>query len=315
MEAGAKVINLSLGGPYMASKSAEFYTRFVNEYGVFMTAAAGNDGNTNKVYPAAHPQIVSVSAVTESGVRWPGASYGDQTELSAPGRKILSTYVFDVAVRMDETGFGHMASAVEGAPKGPVTGILRLCDSTDSKCASTGNGDICLYEKEPEDQINDLANKCVAGNGGGMIVFSSNGSPYSTWRTTSSSIPIVAVKTSIGSELTQMNLGEQVTILGDAGGNSPEYSYAYLTGTSMATPHVAAAAALLWTHFPECTNHQIRYALAVTARHPNGEHACDDHIGYGVIQVKDAFDWLYKDPCNSWQVSQTSSGGCTTLHQ
>ena len=105
---------------------------------------------------------------------------------------------------------------MEGAPKGRVTGILRLCDSTDSKCASTGNGDICLYEKEPEDQINDLANKCVAGNGGGMIVFSSNGSPYSTWRTTSSSIPIVAVKTSIGSELTQMNLGEQVTIRCDS---------------------------------------------------------------------------------------------------
>lgn len=36
----------------------------------------------------------------------------------------------------------------------------------------------------------------------------------------------------------------------------------------MATPHVAGVAALLWSHFPLCSNNQIRNALIHTASQP-----------------------------------------------
>merc|ERR1719323_1016700 len=42
--------------------------------------------------------------------------------------------------------------------------------------------------------------------------------------------------------------------------------YAIWSGTSMACPHAAGVAALVWSHFPECTNHQIRMALLESAR-------------------------------------------------
>jgi serine protease len=315
IDAGAKVINLSLGGPYMSYRSAQFYERFVLDYGVIMVAAAGNDGNVAGVYPAAHPNIISVSAVEETGLRWEGSSYGEPTELSAPGHKILSTYVSTAAVRLDDSdsGFAYPATAVNGAVSTSATGNLELCDASDNKCKSTGNGDICLYLKSSSHQLSDLVEKCISGGGAGMVVFTYSSDGTDNW-STPASIPVVAVKLSVGLLLKDSNLGEEVTI-GDVGGDNVEYSYAYLTGTSMASPHVAAAAALLWSNFADCNNHQIRYALAVTASHPEGNDVCDDHMGYGIIKVKDAFDWLENDPCDTWEVSQLSTGGCTTLHQ
>ena len=73
-----------------------------------------------------------------------------------------------------------------------------------------------------------------------------------------------------------------------------DYTYTYKTGTSIAVPAVAASAALLWSHFPDCTNHQIRTALDRTAWNPN---ACDDRLGFGVVQVRDAYDLLSNRGC------------------
>jgi serine protease len=67
------------------------------------------------------------------------------------------------------------------------------------------------------------------------------------------------------------------------------FTYAYLTGTSMAAPHAAAAAALVWSHFPHCTNHQIRHALSVTAQ-DMGLPGCDYDYGHVIVKARDAYE-------------------------
>mmetsp|Transcript_7039 Transcript_7039/g.8523 ORF Transcript_7039/g.8523 Transcript_7039/m.8523 type:complete len:80 (+) Transcript_7039:3-242(+) len=79
----------------------------------------------------------------------------------------------------------------------------------------------------------------------------------------------------------------------------------------MATPHVAAVAALVWSHFPQCTNDQIRYALAASAKDV-GFDGCDWDYGYGIVQAKKAYEFLKEHGCKK-AFARRSTGGCTTV--
>ena len=95
--------------------------------------------------------------------------------------------------------------------------------------------------------------------------------------------------------------------------SSNGYGYSYYSGTSMAVPHVAGTAAILWSHFSDCTNHQIRYAMAYTAKDV-GSAGCDRDYGYGIVQAKAAYEFLSQYPCNSANWGQIpSTGECSTI--
>jgi len=65
------------------------------------------------------------------------------------------------------------------------------------------------------------------------------------------------------------------------------WAYYYLDGTSMASPHVAGAAAMLRALFPQATRQQIQSALESTAL-DQGDPGFDTEYGYGLIQIADA---------------------------
>jgi serine protease len=71
----------------------------------------------------------------------------------------------------------------------------------------------------------------------------------------------------------------------------PVDSYNTISGTSMATPHVVGAAALVWSFFPECSNAEIRTTLNDTAK-DKGSAGRDNLYGNGIVQSKDAYDYL-----------------------
>ena len=85
----------------------------------------------------------------------------------------------------------------------------------------------------------------------------------------------------------------------------PTNSYAALSGTSMATPHVAGGAALVWSYFPQCSNNQIRNALNATAE-DKGSAGRDNFYGHGLMQLADAYNYLNTNGCDG---SGTGDGG------
>jgi hypothetical protein len=71
----------------------------------------------------------------------------------------------------------------------------------------------------------------------------------------------------------------------------PGGQYAYFDGTSMACPHVSGVAALVWSHFPEKNNTEIRYALQQTAD-DLGSSGRDVDYGFGLVQADKAYNFL-----------------------
>jgi subtilisin family serine protease len=71
------------------------------------------------------------------------------------------------------------------------------------------------------------------------------------------------------------------------------FEYTYMNGTSMATPHIAGAAALLMAARPEASVAEIIQALKDTAKHPGGQRMRpDNRWGYGIIKPADALKAL-----------------------
>jgi thermitase len=88
---GAKVINMSLGGPDFSQSSYDAVQDAWNA-GLVIVAGAGNDGTTNQFYPAAYDNVISVAAFDEDHRRPTFSTYGSWVDISAPGNVILSTY-------------------------------------------------------------------------------------------------------------------------------------------------------------------------------------------------------------------------------
>lgn len=69
---------------------------------------------------------------------------------------------------------------------------------------------------------------------------------------------------------------------------------------------------MVWGYFPECSNHQIRNVLAVTAKTSSN---CDSENGFGLVQAKAAFDLLDEYGCaaggkDTSPLSLGGIGGC-----
>ncbi|MFM8788927.1 MAG: S8 family serine peptidase, partial [Chthoniobacterales bacterium] len=62
---GAKIINLSLGGT-TSSSTLQNAVSYAWNKGSLLVAAAGNNGSSTTVYPAAYPNVVAVSATTSA---------------------------------------------------------------------------------------------------------------------------------------------------------------------------------------------------------------------------------------------------------
>ena len=91
VEHGAKVINMSLGGP-SPSKTLEGAVNYAWGKNVVVIAAAGNSGNTSKTYPAAFANAIAVAATDNQDNKAYFSEYGSWVDVAAPGVSIYSTW-------------------------------------------------------------------------------------------------------------------------------------------------------------------------------------------------------------------------------
>jgi thermitase len=88
---GADVINLSLGN-YQQSAFLEEAIQYAYDKGAVLVSAAGNDNSEQPSFPAAFPEVLSVSAVSYTGEKADFSNYGYYIDVTAPGVYIPSTY-------------------------------------------------------------------------------------------------------------------------------------------------------------------------------------------------------------------------------
>jgi subtilisin family serine protease len=131
MDSGIRALNLSIGGPIYSTPTCSAIEQLV-ENGVTVVAAMGNDGVSDKEYPAAYEVdgLIAVGAVNERLDRSEYSNTGEHLDLVAPGDNILSTtphrrsgYGPDFA----ETGYDVMSGTSMATPY--VTAVAALVAS------------------------------------------------------------------------------------------------------------------------------------------------------------------------------------------
>lgn len=91
-EMGARVMNVSLGGPTDSLIVHEAIRIAHDKYGALIVAAAGNTGSSGVAYPARYPEVLAVGAATASAdKRATFSTTGPEVDVVAVGQAIVGT--------------------------------------------------------------------------------------------------------------------------------------------------------------------------------------------------------------------------------
>ena len=298
--AGANIISMSLGGGGASSVEENAFNTFTSNGGLVL-AAAGNDGNAARSYPAGYKSVMMIGAVDADNVIADFSQYPSNTVTTRRGRKVstetddgygvevsaggvatLSTVPSGVgsAVGLVADGKSFAASGMENQGNASAaTYNFGLGDVTDTGA----NGKICVIERGGT-TFHDKVLNCEDSGGIGAIIYNNEaGMLYGTLGTPNrTSIPAVGAA---------MEDGAALVASGNASISIGPSDYDYFSGTSMATPTVSGVAALVWSNHPDCTNDEVREALKATAE-DHGAAGRDDYYGYGIVKAKSASDYL-----------------------
>jgi serine protease len=300
---GSNVINMSLGGTGSSASEKKGIEDAYNA-GVLLIAAAGNDGvatSTTDVesFPASYDSVMSVAAIDSVKALADFSQKNSQVEISGPGVDVYSTYPegSGSVVEVSVLGTGYTANAMEN--KGTATGSLYNF-ATGETLDSGASGNVCLIQRG-NISFHDKVKACQDSGGVGAILYNNAAGIFggTLGDTNATSIPSVTVSDTDGAAMLA-NIGLSTTVNIGAG------NYGKMSGTSMASPHVAGVAALVWSHHPTCTNIEIRNVLNASAQ-DLGAAGRDVKFGYGLAQTKDAIDYITANGCDG-----SGSGGGTT---
>ena len=290
-DAGANVISMSLGGARPSRTELLAFDSLAAK-GVLSVAAAGNDGNTAVSYPAGYRSVMMVGALDQNKAWASFSQYNSKLEISAPGVAVLSTVPMgsgaDSALSVGARTYAP--GAMDGSPKTAASAPLADFGVGD-KVNAAMTGKVCLIARGAIDFATKVVN-CQSSGGVGAVVYNNVAGGFGgTLGATATTIASVTASDTEGTAM-KVQLGQVATL------SVKPANYAYFDGTSMATPHVAAVAALVWSYYPSCTGKQMRASLGKSAL-DLGSPGRDDKFGYGLVQAKSAYDRIAKMGCGN----------------
>ena len=282
---GAKVVNASFGGAGYSRATADVIAANPD---VLFVAASGNESVNNESTPAypcnlTYANVVCVAAITRTNSLASFSNFGaTSVDLAAPGASILSTVphretLFSETFETDVSSRWTTSWGPEAGPSG-----MAYSDSPGTTYADSSETALTLTNPIDTSSANGCAlsyrlNMDVLDGDYFDVESSTDGT---TWRrsatyygSTGGWIWVTNDLGSLGSGL-QLRYKLRSDALGSSNGvalddisltcstrNYSSLDYKYFSGTSMATPHVAGAAGVLFSAKPAATVAEIRTAL------------------------------------------------------
>jgi subtilisin family serine protease len=302
---GRWVINMSLGSRF-GSEVERLAVQNALLANIVVVAAAGNTGTLGMSYPAQYPGVIAVGATNPETKRTSFSAFGPGMSVMAPGLSVPSTMMEGVQTSAEvayQTAV-YDATGVEGSPFETATGRLVDCGGGSvEEIPFNVKGKIAFMRRDGKVRFRDKARNAKEAGAVGVVIVNNDPkvNDVANWTMVFKTctdgkcefdpgwenyeFPLtIGIHVPQGQEVEKL-LGKTVTI-----GYRPEI-YGNMSGTSMATPHVAATAALLLSLAPDLTAFQVALVLEKTAT-DMGEEGWDTDSAWGQIDALEAAKYV-----------------------
>jgi len=298
--AGNWIISMSLGGDQQ-SDIEEAAVKRASAEGILLVAAAGNRSWPYSDFPAAYPQVMAVSAIDADKNLATFTSGGNTLSVAAPGVDVLSSVPVGSALVADvRTSVGDLfpAAPLFASSLGDISGDFVFCGyGKPEDFPANVAGKIAVIRRGAQVPFGEKARNAKAAGAKAVIVLNGKDDTerIDNWTLirkicdglNCQDNPVdLTYDWPVAVAMTYAD-GEKLLAMMGKATITESYradDYMRMSGTSMATPHVSAVAALVWSIDPMLTASDVRHAIETTAE-DKGAPGTDNYYGHGVIDA------------------------------